>query len=560
MPPFDLNLPNTMTPKPIFRALALCATLGVFPFGSLAHAAPASKPASAAARMYVHEAKQGDTLLGLAARYLIRPGDWKTLEKLNAIADPRRIPVGTQVKIPVELMRTEFTPATVLRATGKAELGSAGLAPNTVLKEGDAIRTGDDGFVTLKLADGSTMTLQPRSLLKVKTTRQLVNTGGVADTQMRLENGRLETRVAKQRSLAARYEIDTPTSNMGVRGTIFRVSTDGAAKSQSEVTEGLVAAPSLDPKFPGAVDVAAGFGTIVEAGKAPSAPVQLLAPPTLKQTEATSEVADVQVAFGPVSGAVSYRGQVAIDGTFSQLVADVTSRTNDIAFKDLPDGELHVRVRGVDAQGLEGRDAQGTRTIKARPFAPALLQPENGSRLAAAPAALRWKPAADATAYRVQLADASGTGFTVPLLDKPALADAELKVGRALNPGRWTWRVASVDGQGKQGPWSQAGTFDVQPPLMKFTPYPDKTGRVIGIGDEKQKVQVQASRDSRFATIVADRVVDGQIDLSDLPVNAYYVRARPAAVDGAGGEWSPAWRLEEYPGGWQLINLAGNPR
>jgi hypothetical protein len=117
-----------------------------------------------------------------------------------------------------------------------------------------------------------------------------------------------------------------------------------------------------------------------------------------------------------------------------------------------------------------------------------------------------------------------------------------------------------VDAQGKQGPWSQAGAFDVQPPLMKFTPYPDKSGRVIGIGDEKHKVQVQASRDARFANVVTDRVVDGQVDFSDLPVNAYYVRARLASTGATGGEWSPAWRLEVYPGGWQLIDLAGRAR
>ena len=552
----------------------MLTALGLVPAGlySTVHAAQSSKPGGADARMYIHDAKHGDTLLGLAARYLIRPADWKTLEKLNAIADPRRIPVGTQVKIPVELMRTEFAPATVLRATGKAEVGNAGLAPNTVLKEGDAIRTGENGFVTLKLADGSTMTLQPRSQLVVKTTRQLVNSGGVTDTQLRLENGRLETRVAKQRGSAARYEIDTPTSNMGVRGTIFRVSTDGSSKSQSEVTEGLVAAASVDPKFPGTVDVAAGFGTIVEAGKVPSAPVQLLEPPALKQAEASSEVPDVQIAFGAVPGAVTYRGQAALDGTFTQLVADVTSSGNDIALKDLPDGTLFVRVRGVDAQGLEGRDAQGTRTIKARPFAPALLQPENGSRFAASPAELRWKPAADAKAYRVQLgqspdqstgkaaADATGAEFAVSVLDKPAIADTELKVGRALPPGRWTWRVASVDAQGKQGPWSAAHSFDVRPVPMTFTAYPDKNGRVIGIGDEKQKVQVQASRDARFTQVAADRVVDGKIDFAELPVYAYYLRARVADGTGSAGEWSPVWRLEVYPGGWQLIDIAGRTR
>lgn len=550
-----------MISKPHRRAASLLnlAVVSLF-LQPPAHAVSPANADRPSARLYVHEAKQGDTLLGLASRYLLRVSDWKVLEKLNAIGDSRRIPVGTKVKIPVELMRTELTPASVVRATGKAELGANNLAANAVLKEGDAIRTGDDGFVTLRLADGSTLTLQPHSVLKVKTTRQLVNTGGVSDTQFKLDSGRLETRVAKQRGDAARYEIETPTSNMGVRGTVFRVGSDGSAKSQSEVTEGLVAADSTDPKFPGAVTVAAGYGTIVEAGKPPSPPVQLLAPPMLAQAEAISESADIRVAFGAVPGAASYRGQVAVDSTFTQLLADVPSRTNEISFRDLPDGQLYVRVRGIDAQGLEGRDAQGSRSIKARPFPPSALEPGMCTRLAAGPSHLRWKPTGDAKAFRLQLTTKSDAAFGVPLLDKSKLVESSFAVDRPLVPGSWIWRVASVDATGKQGPWSPVHTFDVQPPALVFRPYPDKTGRVIGIGEEDRKYQVQAARDSRFASIVADRVVDGRVDLSDLPVNAYFVRARLAEAGGTTSDWSPAWRLEVYPGGWQLIDIAGSRR
>ncbi|MBL8519140.1 MAG: FecR domain-containing protein [Betaproteobacteria bacterium] len=551
---------NSMTLHRMPAVLLLAGVLSALL--SPAHAATPAKPSADAQRMYVHEARNGDTLLGLAARYLIKPGDWQKLEKLNQIANPRRIPVGTKVRIPVDLMRTEQAPATVLRTTGKAELGGAALAPNTVLKEGDTVRTGEDGFVTLKLADGSTIALQSRSQLKVKTTRQLVNTGGVGDTQLRLDAGRLETRVAAQRGPAARYEIETPTSNMGVRGTVFRVGSDGAAKSQGEVTEGRVAADSTDPKFPGTVAVSAGFGTIVEAGKPPSPPVQLLEPPVLRQREISSDSPEVGVAFAAVAQAQSYRGQVALDDAFTQLVADVPTRTPEVQFRDLPDGTLFMRVRAVDAQGLEGRDAQGTLTVKARPRAPSLEAPDAGARLAAAPAALRWSPSGEAAGYRVQLASvrepgpAPDTPFVAPSIDKPAGAGAEFKLEGGLAPGRWTWRVASIDAKGKQGPWTPPRAFDVQPPQLVFKPYPARSGRLIGIGDEKQKYQVQAARDERFTRIVADRVVDGQVDFSGLPVNGYYVRARLSAGGAPASDWSPAWYLEVYPGGWQLNAFA----
>ena len=62
---------------------------------------------------------------------------------------------------------------------------------------------------------------------------------------MKLESGRIETGVAKQKNSGARYEIRTPTSNMGVRGTMFRVGADESGKrGQGEVVEGLVAVTS----------------------------------------------------------------------------------------------------------------------------------------------------------------------------------------------------------------------------------------------------------------------------------------------------------------------------
>ena len=85
--------------------------------------------------------------------------------------------------------------------------------------------------------------------------------------------------------------------------------------------------------------------------------------------------ADVGVTFSSVAGAVAYRGQVALDAAFTNLIADASANEPSLVFKDLPDGEFFVRARAIDSLGLEGRDAVRSLRVAARPFAPALQLP-----------------------------------------------------------------------------------------------------------------------------------------------------------------------------------------
>lgn len=521
--------------------ILLVSSLPAWTIQAFAESAPAGE------RFYFHTAVQGDTLLKLAHRYLNRVADWPAIARLNRIADPRRIPVGTVVKIPVEMMRTEVVAARVIASGGKAELSGGAPALNMALKEGDTLRTGDDGFVTLQLADGSTLTLQSRSQLRIKSTRQLANTGGVGDHRFGLDHGRLETRVTRQRGPAARYEIETPTSNMGVRGTVFRVGTDGAKVAQTEVTEGRVVAASAGSGAPAvatAVEVGAGFGTIVEAGKPPSAPVALLEPPKLESPAAPFERADIRLPFGAVARAVAYRAQVAADQGFARLIADQKLAGTEASFQDLPDGSLFLRVRGIDERGLEGMDAVARLVVKARPFAPELISP-SGARAVGSGTPLTWRANDTAKGYRLHLAH--GADFAKPAIDKNIPPGTSFQPDPPLAGGKWFWRMASLGPDGP-GPWSPVRSFEVAQPDLNLAPLPDKTGIRIGEGDDKLSYRMQVAEDRRFLRIVQEKEVSGRFEVSGLSPGAYYLRLR--AADGV--DWSGPWLLEVYLRGWWL--------
>ncbi len=510
-------------------------------------------------RIYTHRAVDGDTLIKLANRFLIRKAEWQVLQQHNAIANPNRIPVGTNIRIPVSLMRTEPATVTVESTRGRVESSAGALAKGTTLKEGDRLNTGDDGFVTIKLADGSTLTVQSKSAVRLEVMRQLANTGGVPDSVVRLDAGRLETQVTRQRGPAARYEVRTPTSNMGVRGTSFRVGADaGGTKAQSEVVEGLVAVASGSlPADNRPLDLAAGFGSIIEAGKPPSLPIALLPPPDLSATPAKSTSANVSFDFPVVAGAGFYRGQIAGDREFTNIIADVASDKPAVSFDGLPDGELFFRARAIDGQGLEGKDATRPLSVKARPFAPVLELPANNASLSSSGATLSWRETAGAQGYRVQLA--RDNDFS-QLVEEATVSANTLAIKATLSSGRYTWRVASNDAAGRLGPWSSPLAFSVATEPLVLTPKAGRKSIVLDLeAARSRQVQVQVARDRRFARLVSDQVVStAEIDLGKLSLGVYYVRIRLAgAAAGSGNEtgagaWSETGVLEVYGGDWWL--------
>jgi len=382
----------------------------------------------------------------------------------------------------------------------------------------------------------------------------------VSDSVVRLEAGRLETRAATQKGPAARYEIRTPTSNMGVRGTVFRVAADDTGKKgQSEVIEGLVGVASATLATP-AIGLQAGFGSIIEAGKPPSQPVALLAAPELSSLPVEFAKADLNFTFPAVSGAQAYRAQVSSDAAFTSLIADATSSSPAAAFTGLPDGALFFRARGIDSLGLEGKDGVHNFHIKARPFAPDLLLPANNSQSVDGQVKFTWQMAPDAVTYRVQIA--AQADFARPLLEKTSLPGTSLSLDNALPSGTYWWRMASISAKGENGPWSDARVFEVRAIGPQLKPKRGVRNIVLELDNgATRSFQVQVARDEKFNHIVSDRTVSSsEIDLSGLSLNVYYVRIRTVAVAGADqpsatsatSAWSETGRLEVYPNDWWL--------
>lgn len=537
------------------RFMLICHALMA---ATIVTAAPNNQPkhTSDDSRIYAHTAVKGDTFGKLAARYLVKPRDYAQISKFNPNVNPNAIPIGRAIRIPVSAMRADVAPPEVIATRGSVTRNGAAVAVGQQLSEKDKLKTGNDGFVTIKLVDGSTVTLQSQSSVEIARARQLANTK-VAESEMKLESGRLETKVAKQHS-AGRYEVRTPTSNMGVRGTIFRAGTDTSGKkSLSEVIEGAVGVSESGKSASLGLGINAGFGTTVEAGKPPAPPVKLLAAPQLSALP-DSQSATVLIAFPPVSGANGYRVQAALDSAFQQQVAEAVATQPTVTLQNLPDGNLHVRVRAIDTAGLEGLNAQQTLLVAARLTPPILLQPAADARLTTNAVNISWKPnpselaAGAGTQTRVQIArDAAFSNIVTDLKTPIGVSAAPVQ---SMVSGQYFVRLAGVDARGNQGPFGVTTRFVISTATLELRPITAAGSTlVLWRGEAGQRYQYQISRSDRFNDIVQQGEVDeSSLQISGLEKATYYVRVRTIKATATQtsapsvGAWSDGLIVEVY--------------
>ena len=351
----------------------LGAVLGLVLMAAGALAMPAEE--------WIYTVRPGDTLWGITARFLKDLSFVGRLQSLNRVVNPRTLPPGLELRIPVDWSRLQPVSGRVRAVTGEvtALIGGAGparaVAPDMELRAGDVLRTGPDGNVTLEYFDGYRLRLDSDSELTLRALDAYAGTP-IFSGELLLPRGRIESRSPPRHDPATRFRVNTPGGVTSTRGTQFRVNVEAeSATARTEVLDG-----GVDVTGGGrSLGVDAGFGSIARSGQPPTEPTPLLAAPDLNQFRTLYRTVPMEIAIAPLSGARGYRVQIAADPSFSAVLFDATSTEPAFRGPDLPDGHYLLRARGIDVEALEGRDAVGKFEIDARPFPPVLLEPKDGS-------------------------------------------------------------------------------------------------------------------------------------------------------------------------------------
>ncbi|AEC21445.1 putative peptidoglycan binding protein [Pusillimonas sp. T7-7] len=333
-----------------FSLWRLAATLVLAACTGLFTPAVLAQPAGAQGDNFIYRVMKDDTLIMLSGRFTDSTGHWRTLQTLNTVDDPTRLPIGLELKIPFALIPELPAQARVVHVTGTAHSGQKRLAVGDQLAEGATVTTQASGFATLALADGSTLTVPAQSSLNLERLRVFKGTG-LTDTISTLNNGSLESQVAPQGAGVGRFEIRSPVSITGVRGTQLRVHVN-VQGSRSEVLEGVA---GLNSQQAESTRLRQGQGAAVNRSGELQPVRPLLPAPALPAPERGGS--GWQASFPPIPGARSYLVRVAGDPQGTELFSSQLFDAPNVSFRAPGAGTYYVMVRGVDADGLNGVDA-----------------------------------------------------------------------------------------------------------------------------------------------------------------------------------------------------------
>jgi hypothetical protein len=532
------------TPQSILALFASCILIG------------ASVDATARDDDVRYTIRPGDTLIGIANTQLADPSRWRDIKELNRVRNDRRLQPGATLRIPAEWLRHTEAGAVVEQVEGDTRIDGRAAKAGERLSHGVRVETGERGSVALRFADGGVTVVQPQSAVQLDMLRTLPGSGA-ARTRLRLDAGRIENTVVPQRKPGALFEVQTPAAVAGVRGTRYRVG-DLQGDALTEVLEGEVRV-GTGRSMTSHVDVKSGYGVRVAAGGEVAAPVALLAPPDLSTLPALQARPLVRLRIPPVTGADRYRAQVAPNASFHTVLQETVFTGEEMRFAGLPDGEYALRVRAIDARGLEGIDSVRAFRLKARPEPPFASAPADRSKVRGERVQFRWAAAAQAERYALQIA--ADPGFASIVHEAAELRATGYTPDRAFAPGRYFWRLASVRGDADQGPWGDPASFELLPaPAAPEAPTIDNERLMLRWSAEPgQRFLLQMARDPRFEQMHAERTLEAPtIELRRPPAGAYYVRVQATDPDGFVGPFTDTQRIdvpEPPPSPWLFLLL-----
>lgn len=522
----------------------------------------------------------GDTLEGLSQSYFGTPRLWHQLQARNKVKDPRQLQPGSVVWIPVGLLPAESAQVEFVHGDVKVHTAEPGASTNpaaaanppvaagTMLAEGTRLQVGPDGFVTVRLADGSVVKVSAQSDVQLRQLRRRGRAGSVQSV-VEIQRGSVESSVAPSTDASRRFEVRTPRAVTSVRGTRFGVALSESGDTTAAVLQGAVAVQSRTADNSAQHTAAAtvlqpGQGLAVQADGTVGSPRSLLPAPDLTSLPAAvHDLGLLALNVTAQAGASAYQAIVARDAELTQVLRSGTFANGQLRWKGLDDGQYFISVRAIDAAGIAGLPATQPLTVKTQPVPPLYQKPAPDAVVSNAGGQLLCTQVAGVRWYRIQVAHQAD--FNAPVLDESHLDSCTLSVAH-LPVGRYFWRAASVrelpGGGVDQGPFAAPQPFKLvqQPPALSAQALQaDDGGTTVSLrwpGQAGQRYRLQLATEMHFEKPVLGTLLDDpRWAASDLAAGTYFLRVQVLDPSGLQGDFSPPRSIRVGTGfstGWGL--------
>jgi len=249
---------------------------------SISHAQAQPEINSDHAALINYTVKVDDTWQKIATSHLKDPKNISQVKHLNSVTNLASPIPNRTLRIPKSLVKEMAAQARVIHLACAVPVRFIGLnqalAIGSVVHEGAVIDVPADCNIALLLEDGSTIRLPSSATLVI--TRLRKNTiEPTAEVKLDLARGRVDLGVFKGRTSTTPFDVRTPLSVMGVRGTEFRAGyAPEAGLARVEVLSGVVQTQGIADKQ--SVNITKGQGVPINASGTRLATEQLLPPPS----------------------------------------------------------------------------------------------------------------------------------------------------------------------------------------------------------------------------------------------------------------------------------------
>jgi len=503
------------------------------------------------AKEWIYTTSEGDTLWDFSKKYLHHVMYWPKIKKINNVKNPRRLQPNKRLRIPLEWVKVNPVSAKVIAVHGLVQVSNnkstnQKVSVGLLVHLGDSLQTSADSNVSVKFADGSIVTIHENSHT-VFDHLTAYGDSGMVDSRIRLNQGRIDSKVIPAVGSGSRFEIHTPSAISAVRGTKYRLSSDQENQlTNLEVLKGKVKIAAEQKS----ILVSQGFGSQVASGKAPIAARELIAAPELGDIPERIRQLNWPLTWESLNGAHQYRVEVSALEDFNTIAWNRVVTSNRVNLPDLADGEHFIRVRGIDDLNLEGINQTTKLNIDVRPQPPILLQPPQKQLLRGKGPKMRWSESFDAKSYILQVSN--DESFSSIVHEQDNIEGISYDLRHLDTPQTYYWRLVSVAADGELGPYSLPRQYQVKAipaqPSALLSSDSDQVTLSWQAGSEGQSHEVQLAEDPEFTKLLSHEV----IKLAELVIPqeyslVRYFRVRLVEDDGYHGAWSTIQKIDPLP-------------
>jgi hypothetical protein len=273
--------------------------------------------------------------------------------------------------------RTEAIDAKLAQKTGvvdkrKGLLGSWQSAfINDLFAAYDGVRTGETSLAQLFFTDGVDVTVDPSTTIVIRESHR-DRLDQTVKRDLALKNGSILAKLSAKAKETNKFAFSAGTSESIIKSGKFWASTVLDKKAKLSNYDGTIDLTASKVK----VTLQRNQGTVVEKGKAPLAPINLLGAPQLTwgrlDTVIYSEKLTLQ--WSTISNAVSYQVEVCPSRNFDHDINRISVKAPFYQLTGLPLASVYIRIIAIDTYGLRGVDSPIYRIMHVRDTQPPPIQ------------------------------------------------------------------------------------------------------------------------------------------------------------------------------------------